>query len=250
MEHFLVQRKAKTMPRRTMRRPRLRRNLRSTISSAIAKKALRIAKDNKKFVNKTLANKQINYKQLPIQVSTSGFASGGFFGVTQGTSDGTISGSSAARVGNEVTLMRTQIKFNFDVASPQATSEQYNKIRLIVVQSNDGSQSIALSDVLLYNNYTVDGDLVFASPYTTKTNTNKRYNILLDKVFEVNYGHRGSKQINLVKKYGRTGKVVSFNGNSSSAPTDFKTTVLCITDSLASNHPTMSFATRHTFKDA
>ena len=238
------------MPRKTMRRPRIRRNLRTNLSAAIAKKALRIAKTTKKMVNKTIENKQINYKQLPISVSTSGFGSGGFFGVTQGTSDGTISGSSAARVGNSVTLLRTLIKFNFDVANPMATSEQYNKVRLIVVQSTDGSQSINLSDVLLYNNYAIDGDLVFASPYTTKTTTNKRYNVLMDKVFELNHTYRASRQFTLVKKYGKTGKVISFNGNSSSAPTDFKTTVLCITDSAVANHPLMTFATRHTYKDA
>jgi len=215
-----------------------------------ASKALAIAKQNKKFINKTIENKQTNYAQLPVQVSSGGFASAGFFGVLQGAGDGTDSGSSNARVGNSVTLMRTLLKFNFDVAGPQATSEQYNKIRLIVVASADGSQTLGISDVLRYSNYTTDGDLVFASPYTTKTTTNKRYDILMDKVFELNYGHRASRQITLKKRYGKTGKVINWNGNSSSAPTDFKVSVICISDSLAANHPVMSFACRHTYKDA
>lgn len=215
-----------------------------------ASKALAIAKQNKKFINKTIENKQVNYAQLPVQVSSGGFASAGFFGVLQGAGDGTDSGSSNGRVGNSVTLMRTLLKFNFDVASPQATSEQYNKIRLIVVASADGSQTLGISDILRYHNYTTDGDLVFASPYTTKTTTNKRYDLLMDKVFEVNYGHKASRQITLKKKWGKTGKVIAWNGNSSSAPTDFKVSVICISDSMAANHPVMSFACRHTYKDA
>lgn len=214
------------------------------------KKQDKVIAQLKKFVNKTIANKQVNYAQVPVQVSNAGFASAGFAGVLQGAGDGTDSGSSNARIGNEVTLMRTLIKFNFDVASPQATSEQYNKVRLIVVSSADGSQTLGISDILRYHNYTTDGDLVFASPLTTKTTTNKRYNLLMDKVFELNYGHRGSKQITLKKKWGKTGKVINWNGNASSAPTDFKVSIICISDSAAANHPTMSFAVRHTYKDA
>ena len=214
------------------------------------KKQDKVISQLKKFVDKTIENKQTNYKQLPVQVSNAGYASAGFFGVLQGAGDGTDSGSSNARIGNGVTLMRTLIKFNFDVASPQATSEQYNKIRLIVVASADGSQSLGISDVLRYHSYTAEGDLVFASPLTTKTGTNRRYNLLMDKVFEVNYGHRGSKQITLKKKWGKTGKVINWNGNTSASPTDFKISVICISDSAAANHPTMSFAVRHTYKDA
>lgn len=215
-----------------------------------ATKALALAKQNKKMISKTIENKQTNYKQLPVQVSTAGFASAGFFGVLQGAGDGTDSGSSNARIGNTVSLMRTLVKFNWDVASPQATSEQYNKVRLIVALSEDGSQTLGISDILRYHNYTVDGDLVFASPYTTKTTTNKRYQILMDKVFELNYGHRGSRQINLIKRYGKTGKAINWDGNVSAAPVDYKLSVIAITDSLATNHPTMSFAVRHTYKDA
>jgi len=214
-----------------------------------ASKALAIAKQNKKFINKTIENKQTNYAQLPIQVSSGGFASAGFFGVLQGAGDGTDSGSSNARIGNSVTLMRTLMKFNFDVAQP-ALTEQYNKIRLIVVASSDGSQTLGISDILRFHDYTTNGDLVFASPYTTKTTTNKRYDLLMDKVFEVNYGHKASRQITLKKKWGKTGKVIAWNGNTSAAPTDFKISVICISDSQAANHPVMTFACRHTYKDA
>ena len=211
-----------------------------------ASRALRMAKQVKKMVNKTIENKQINNKVLSTNLSSTGYAVGGFFGLLQGTSDGTVAGS-AARIGNSVTLMRTQVKFNFDVANG---SETYNKIRLIVAQSQDGTQTLALSDILQYSSYTTDGDLVFSSPYTTKTSTNKRYTILMDKVFELNLNHKGSRQITYVKKYGKTGKVVNWDGNSGSSPVDFKTTILAISDSTVATHPTFEYSLRHTYKDA
>lgn len=218
-----------------------RRRVRST-----ARKALNMAKQVKKMVNKTIENKQINNKVLSTNLSSTGYAVGGFFGLLQGTSDGTVAGS-AARIGNSVTLMRTQVKFNFDVA---VGSENYNKVRLIVAQSQDGTQTLGLSDILQYSSYTTDGDLVFNSPYTTKTSTNKRYTILMDKVFELNLNHKASRQITFVKRYGKTGKVVNWDGNSGSSPVDFKTTILAISDSTVATHPTFEYSLRHTYKDA
>lgn len=218
-----------------------RRRVRST-----ARKALNMAKQVKKMVNKTIENKQINNKVLSTNLSSTGYAVGGFFGLLQGTSDGTVAGS-AARIGNSVTLMRTQVKFNFDVA---VGSENYNKVRLIVAQSQDGTQTLGLSDILQYSSYTADGDLVFNSPYTTKTSTNKRYTILMDKVFELNLNHKASRQITFVKRYGKTGKVVNWDGNSGSSPVDFKTTILAISDSTVATHPTFEYSLRHTYKDA
>ncbi len=216
--------------------------------SSTASKALAIAKSVKSMVNKTLENKQINSAIQNVDVPFTGYALSGFFGVIQGAADGSTVGS-AARIGNTVTLMRTQIHANFDVAQG-ATSETYNKMRFIVVQSKEGTQSLTLADVLYYNDYTQDGDLVFTSPYTTKSGTNKRYTVLCDKVFEVNKYNNASRRFNLIKRYGKSGRLVHWNGNSSSAPVDFKTTILCISDSTVGNHPTISCAIRHTYKDA
>lgn len=213
---------------------------------AISRKALRVANNVKKMVNKTIENKQINNKLTSTAV-TSGWSNfSGFFGVIQGTSDGSVAGS-AARIGNSVTLMRSQFKFNFDIEQSTAT---HNKVRLIVAQSADGTQSLLPSDILLYSNYTTDGDLVFASPYTTKTSTNKRYTILYDKVFTLNKYANASKQISFIKRYGKTGKVVNWDGNSSSSPVDFKTTIMAIADSTVAPHPHYEYSLRHTYKDA
>lgn len=213
---------------------------------AISRKALRVANTVKKMVNKTIENKQINNKKTATALSSGWDTSSGFFGLLQGTSDGNLPGS-AARIGNSVTLMRSQFKFNFDMEQSTAA---YNKIRVIVAQSADGTQSLVPADILLYSSYATDGDLVFASPYTTKTSTNKRYTILYDKVFTLNKYGNGARQISFLKKYGKSGKVVNWDGNSGSAPVDFKTTIMAISDSTVAPHPHYEYSLRHTYKDA
>lgn len=211
------------------------------------------AKQNKriktleKFVYSTIENKQVNFAQVPIFVSNAVYDANALgllidpF-LTQGVQDGSTTAASAARVGNSITLMSTTIKFNFDVA---ATSETYNKFRLLVLTSKDGAQSLSLADVL--DNPAAN---VMSSHYTTKTSTNKRYNKPhIDRVFEVNREHNGSKQISVKIKYGKTGKVINYDGNSA-APTDYKLSILCISDSSVAPHPTMEYTLRHTYKDA
>jgi len=216
--------------------------------SLTARKAYSLAKSVDRLVNKTLENKQINSAIQDQDVPMGGYAASGFLGIVQGPADGSTIGS-AARIGNSITLMKTRISANLEVAQG-ATAEDYNKIRFIVVQSKEGTQSLALSDVLLYSDYVTDGDLVFTSPYTTKSATNKRYSIVCDKVFEVNKYSNASRRFNILKRYGKSGRVVNFNGNSSSAPVDFKTTIMAISDSTVATHPTLTCSIRHTYKDA
>ncbi len=217
-----------------------RRRVRST-----ARKALNMAQQVKKMVNKTIENKQVNFVKAATFVSTTGYdavITGDLIQpfLSQGAQDGTTTSASAARIGNSITLMRTKLKFNFDAA---ATSENYNKFRVIVVESTDGAQPISLSDVLF------NGALPFSSMYTTKSGTNKRYKILCDKIFECNRYGKGSKQLALSLKYGKTGRVINYNG-SSSAPIDYSINVLVISDSTVAPHPSFEYTLRHTYKDA
>lgn len=211
------------------------------------------AKQNKriktleKFVYSTIENKQVNFAQVPVFVSNAAYDANALGHLidpflTQGVQDGSTTAASAARVGNSITLMSTTIKFNFDVA---ATSETYNKFRILVLTSKDGAQSLAIGDVL--ENPAAN---VMSSHYTTKTSTNKRYNKPhLDRVFEVNRDSNGSKQMVCKIKYGKTGKVINYDGNSA-APTDYKLSIICISDSSVAPHPTMEYTLRHTYKDA
>lgn len=210
-----------------------------------AKKALSLAKFNKKFIMKVIENKQVNALRPPIFVTSSGYDAqvvGDTIQPTmrQGTEDGDQTVGSSARIGNSITLMRTAIKFNFDVA---ATSESYNKWRVIVVESTEGNQAIAAVDVL--ENPTSP----FISQYTTKTNNNKRYKVLFDRIFETNRGHNGAKFYNFIKKYGKAGREVNYSG-SPETPTNYNINILAWSDSTVAPHPTMAYTLRHSYKDA
>ncbi len=224
---------------------RASRAFRSGGAKAKANKALRLAKENKKMLNKTIENKQVNALRPPIFVTSAGYDAqvvGDTIQPTmrQGVEDGEQTVGSSSRIGNSITLLRTAIDFNFDVA---ATSESYNKFRVIVVESTEGNQAISAVDCL--ENPTSP----FISQLSTKTNNNKRYKILLDKKFECNRGHNGAKFMKLIKKYGKTGRVVDYSG-SPETPTNYNINVLCWSDSTVAPHPTMAYSLRHTYKDA
>ena len=220
-------------------------NRRKRANRSKASKALVLAKQNKLMINKTIENKQVSALRPPIFVTSSGYDAqvvGDTIQPTmrQGTEDGDQTVGSSARIGNSITLMRTAIDFNFDVA---ATSEAYNKFRVVVVESTEGNQAISASDIF------ETPTSPFVSLYTTKTNANKRYKILFDRKFECNRGHNGAKFYHFVKKYGKTGRVIDYSG-SPETPTNYNINILCFSDSTVAPHPTMSYALRHSYKDA
>lgn len=233
-----------------MRRPRYaRRRLPVGLASAIARKALTMAKQTKKMVNKTIETKQVNYQQNATTLTTGGFAGGSFMQLSTGAEDGTALGS-AARVGNTVTLLRQQVCINLAGSS----TDTYNQFRVIIVESMEGNQPIALTDVLEYGSYTLYGETVFCSPYTTKTSTNKRYKIHYDKTFELSAlptkGGKATKTIKHTIKYGKTGKLLDYAGAGSLNPNNHRMTILMISDSVSASHPEFHYAVRSSYKDA
>lgn len=233
------------MPRRKPSKPsRKKRQSQST-----AKKALKKVNQLSKFINKTIENKQVNYNALSQSISSNGYADRRYLKIATGAQDGTAL-SSTSRIGNSITLLSQQFCFNFMGSS----TDTYNQVRLILVESMDGNQDIGLSDVLQYPEYSVYGDLVFASPYTTKSGTNKRYKIHLDKYFCLSAlatkgGVPPAKNIKHRISW-KGGKVVNFAGPDAENPTDHCMNLLVISDSVSATHVGMSYSTRSTYKDA
>lgn len=215
-----------------------------------ARKALAIAKQNKKFINKTIENKQINYDNIELDVDSGGVVDNSFLKVAQGTKDGDAQ-SSTARVGNSVTLMRQQYCFSINGLNPDTLlHDRWNQFRIIIAEPLDGNQALTLADILQYPVYADSGPLVFSSPYTTKTATNRRYKIHYDRNFELNATAKGAVRVlKKIVKWGKTGKVVSFDG-AAVAPTDHNMSILFISDSGTLPHPTVSYSVRSTYKDA
>jgi hypothetical protein len=212
-------------------------------------KIKRDVKDLKKMVNKTIENKQQTYNSgTSIPVMDIGMFQRPTLNLTQGTADGDAR-PSAARVGNSVTLLRTQLKMQLRMS----TSGLINtRVRLLVVESVNGNEALDLDDILQAGGGTLVGtdDNAYTSCYTTKTATNKRYKLHYDKV--INLSHYGKqfffKTLNL--RYGRTGKVINYDGNNQT-PTDYNLQILAIGDqSSVGVAPHFSYSIRSTYKDA
>ena len=217
---------------------------------SVASKALAIAKENKKFLNKTVEMKQVNYQQGATSISSSGFNAGSFLQVATGAEDGAALGS-PARVGNSITLMRQQVCINLAGSS----TDTYNQCRVIMAESLDGNQALAITDILEYGSYALYGQTVFCSPYTTKTSTNKRYKIHYDKSFVLSGlpTKGGAPPVKVIKKmikYGKTGKQLDYPGSGSQNPTNHRLTLMIITDSVSATHPELHYAVRSSYKDA
>ncbi len=212
-------------------------------------------KSLEKFVYKTVENKQTNsgagsaVPDLPRSLSTAGDVRGQFFNVAVGAEDGNAPGSTA-RIGNTVTLMEQLVSMTF----VQSTTDSYNRVRVIIAESVDGNQSLALSDILQFSNWGTYGHMVFSSPYTTKANTNKRYKIHMDSCFELN--NQATTAVKLFKKRikyrqgGSPGKLLDFSSGLDSYSSNHRLTIMCISDSESAPHPLWSYNVRSTYKDA
>lgn len=214
-----------------------------------ASKALNMAKQVKKMVSKTIEKRTVDYSSVAQSISTAVWTNTNFFAVTQGNTDGG-GWPAQSRAGNAVTLMKEKFYFQFRGPGTTGINESNNIIRILIVESTEGNQTLSLSDVLKYSNQTTHGHLVFNSPYQTKTATNKRYKVRYDKVVKMNYYSSSHYQsLTAVVNHGKTGRVVNFDDNSPT-PTDYNLNVYVISDSAAAQHPIMDFAYRGVFRDA
>ncbi|AXH77786.1 MAG: hypothetical protein [Cressdnaviricota sp.] len=202
-------------------------------------------KNLEEFVYKTIENKQIQY-QNQTTVSSSGFTASSYLLpiLATGADDGNVN-NDTARIGNTISLMRTCLTGNVKVAS----ADGFNRIRLMLVASKDGAQEITASDVLSYHDYTIHGDLVFSSQYTTKSATNKNYNVLMDKVIDLNVYGPAYKSFKFVKRW-KSGKELMYDGVGASAPTNYKLSLIGVSDSGSVLHPELNYMIRNTYKDA
>ncbi len=66
---------------------------------------------------KTIENKQVNYKNLALSMSSTPLADNQFLQVVAGPDDGESTGS-AARIGNTITLLKQQYRINLVGLNP------------------------------------------------------------------------------------------------------------------------------------
>jgi len=200
----------------------------------------------KKFVMKTIENKQVNSFASNINVTSTGVSHLAFLRILTGTGDG-VGESSAARIGNSVTLMKQQFNFNLKM---RTGADLYNQVRILIVESMEGSFSLNIADVLQYSVYSTHGDLIFTSPYTTKTTTNKRYKVHYDKTLLMTQDRLPARVFKKTIKYGNEGKVINFQNTTDAIPTNHRLQFFIISDSTAVQHPRLDYSVRSTYKDS
>lgn len=221
-----------------------RKNTKFSKKSKDKKQDSRI-KELEQFVYKTIENKQSNYHVTNQNITSTGYNNYGFLKLETGVEDGASYGD-PARIGNSVTLMKQSFNMNISLRSP---ADDFNQVRVIIAEALEGTQILSLSNVLLYSNYSVDGNLVFASPYTTKTGTNQRYKIHMDKHITLSPYNKTALNIKHSVRY-KGGKVLSFDGPTEEFPTNHRMNIWVIGDSTAVQHPRLDLAVRSTYKDA
>lgn len=123
-----------------------------------------------------------------------------------------------------------------------------NIIRVLVVATPSATYA-GLSDVLEYHSFTANAEGVFSSPYQVKaTNSEQTYKVLYDNVFQLK-----GDQSTIVKKIKlnipKRGINCDFVGTSSVAPNNYNLSLLMISDSTATPHPTASYAMRWKYID-
>jgi len=219
----------------------------------MGKKRSKVRKDKKqdvriksleKFVYKTIENKQVNYRSNNNNIPSTGYVVGNTFSLAAGVLDGSDVGDEA-RIGNSVTVMNQ--RFNATL-SWRSAHDEFNQVRMILVESTDGNSALSLADILQDPSYTLGGPAVFSSAYTTKTATNRRYKIHFDKCMTLT----AEKPAFVIKhniKY-KGGRVIEFPNGLNNFPTSNNLHLMVISDSVALQHPRLDYNIRTTYKDA
>lgn len=123
-----------------------------------------------------------------------------------------------------------------------------NIVRVMIVATPSATHA-GFSDVLEYHSTSSHGDLVFASPRQVKaTNSEQTYEVLYDNIYQLK--NDMSTVVDKIKiKLPKKGKSCEFVGDGSVAPNNYNLSLLIISDSTATPHPTASYAMRWKYLD-
>lgn len=206
------------------------------------------------FVYKTIENKQQNFHQEGLGITDLGQYYRPSILLTPGANDGDGRPSSA-RIGNSITLLNQ--RYNFEI---RTTAGQRQTLRLIVVESVDGSVDLKFEDILEY--WKTSGAAAsgidrntYTSHYTTKSAVNKRYKIHMDKVYSFEEGQKRVFRPKLKINYGTKkspGMVVDYPNSLDNTPVNHRITIMAVSDQLSSSsiQPELSYSLRSIYKDA
>jgi len=150
--------------------------------------------------------------------------------------------SNSTREGDKVSLRHATLHLAL------TRGDTSNIVRVLVVATPSATHA-GLSDVLEYHSTSSHGDMPFASPYQVKaTNSEQTYKILADKVYQLK-GDMSTLVTKIKLKLPKKGKNCEFVGDSSVSPNNYNISLLMISDSTATPHPTASYSFRVKYID-
>ena len=123
-----------------------------------------------------------------------------------------------------------------------------NIVRVLVVATPSATYA-GLSDVLEYHSFSANAEAVFSSPYQVKaTNSEQTYKVLADRVYQLP-SDKSTLTTKIKIKLPKKGRSCEFVGDGSVAPNNYNISLLMISDSTATPHPTASYSMRWKYID-
>lgn len=155
------------------------------------------------------------------------------------------------RIGNSVNMRSCTIDFSIKLPvgglaaalNEPSTSTMY---RLIIADNLTDDTALTATDLLESPTFSI------TSPYKNKIGSGKRYRIYADYKFPLNY-QQPYKNFRFKMALPKSGRVVHFNGNSSSQPSDFNLSMIWVATGVnvtSPDAPLMEYYVKTRFEDA
>jgi hypothetical protein len=202
---------------------------------AVNKAQNRRIKKLEQIVYPSLDWKTKDTKAVQASIQNTPYENYPMFALGKGTADN-------QRAGDKVSLRHGTLHLSL------TRGDTSNIVRVLVVRT-PSSTFAGLSDVLEYHNFATDGELVFSSPYQVKaTNNEQTYKVMYDRVFQLK-NDMSTIAAKIKLKLPKKGVECNFVGDSVISPNNYNISLLMISDSTATPHPTASYAMRWKYID-
>jgi hypothetical protein len=150
--------------------------------------------------------------------------------------------TNSTREGDKVSLRRGTLHLSL------TRGDTSNIVRVLIVATPSATYA-GLSDVLEYHSFSANGEAVFSSPYQVKaTNSEQTYKVLADRVYQLP-NDKSTITAKIPIKIPKKGRSCEFVGDTSVAPNNYNISLLMISDSTATPHPTASYVMRWKYID-
>ena len=187
------------------------------------------------FINDSVEKKCKDLVAYSANITNAGYANYPMFQLAQG--DG-----NDQREGDKVSLRKGTLHLTL------TRGDTSNIIRVLVVVTPSATP-LGLADVLEYASTSAHGDLPFGSPYQIKASNNEQtYSVLADRTYQLK-GDMSTIVAKIPIKIPKRGKSCEFVGTGAVSPNNYNVSLLMISDSTASPHPTASYAMRWKYVD-